>query len=200
MTQDTKKLRDDDIAGAILKHWHEAVPNDRLAHLIKDATRAFMRSLQIRLAKAGVATGHWTFLRILWDQEGLTQRELSIAAGVMEPTTLIALRSMEQLGYITREHAEGNKKNIHIFLTPEGKRLKRRLIPLAEEVNALAVNGLSEKEVANLRHSLLVMIENLARAEAEETQQAGAGGIAAKKSRRPTVIMKPALEHPIGLG
>jgi DNA-binding MarR family transcriptional regulator len=183
MTAKTKKDRDDEIAGAILKHWHEAVPNDRLAHLIKDATRAFMRSLQIRLAKAGVAIGHWAFLRILWEKDGLTQRELSIAAGVMEPTTLIALRSMEDLGYITREHAEGNKKNLHVFLTPEGKRLKRKLIPLAEEVNALAVNGLSDQEVANMRRSLLVMIENLARAEAEENQRAAGSATRARKPR-----------------
>jgi DNA-binding MarR family transcriptional regulator len=183
MTAKTKKYRDQEIAGAILKHWHEAVPNDRLAHLIKDATRAFMRSLQIRLAKAGVAIGHWTFLRVLWEKDGLTQRELSIAVGVMEPTTLIALRSMEDLGYITREHAEGNKKNLHVFLTPEGKRLKRKLIPLAEEVNALAVNGLSDQEVANMRRSLLLMIENLARAEAEENQQAAGSATPPRKPR-----------------
>ncbi|ALK99970.1 MarR family transcriptional regulator [Massilia sp. WF1] len=183
MTAKTKEHRVHEIAGAILKHWHEAVPNDRLAHLIKDATRAFLRSLQIRLAKAGVAIGHWTFLRILWEKDGLTQRELSIAAGVMEPTTLVALRSMEDLGYITREHAEGNKKNLHVFLTPEGKRLKRKLIPLAEEVNALAVEGLSDQEVVNMRRGLLLMIENLARAEAEENQQPAGRAASAKKPR-----------------
>lgn len=183
MTAKTKKPPDNEIASAILRHWHEAVPNDRLAHLVKDATRAFLRSLQIRLDTAGVAIGHWTFLRILWEKDGLTQRELSSAAGLMEPTTLVALRRMEDLGYITREHTEGNRKNIHVFLTPEGKRLKRKLIPLAEEVNALAVKGLSEQEVANMRHGLLLMIENLARAEAEETQQPAGRGAPARKSR-----------------
>ena len=27
----------------ILSHWIDAVPNDRLAHLVRDATRAFAR-------------------------------------------------------------------------------------------------------------------------------------------------------------
>ena len=27
----------------ILRHWREAVPDDRLAHLVKDATRALVR-------------------------------------------------------------------------------------------------------------------------------------------------------------
>ena len=68
----------------ILRHWREAVPNDRLAHLVRDTERAFRRALQVRLAAHGVPFGHWSFLRILWETDGLTQKELSVRAGVME--------------------------------------------------------------------------------------------------------------------
>ena len=154
--------REAEISGRLLKHWHEAVPNDRMAHLVKDTARSFLRSLQARLALHGVSLGHWTFLRILWERDGLTQRELSQEAGLMEPTTLIALRAMESLGYITRERMAGNRKNLYVFLTPAGKALKRKLVPLAEEVNALAMHGLDEAAAATTRRSLLVMLDNLA--------------------------------------
>lgn len=49
----------------ILRHWRDAVPEDRLAHLIRDTERAFRRALQLRLAAHGVPFGHWAFLRIL---------------------------------------------------------------------------------------------------------------------------------------
>jgi DNA-binding transcriptional MocR family regulator len=49
-----------------------------------------------------VSIGHWTFLRVLWTADGLTQRELSDEAGVMEPTTFAALKAMERRGYIVR--------------------------------------------------------------------------------------------------
>src|SRR6266850_5836929 len=114
----------------ILRHWREAVPNDRLAHLVKDATRALVRALQMRLVEHGVSFGHWTFLRILWEHDGLTQRELSVHAGVMEPTTFSALKAMEQLGYITRRQMPDNRKNVYVFLTPKGRALKARLVPL----------------------------------------------------------------------
>jgi MarR family transcriptional regulator, organic hydroperoxide resistance regulator len=42
----------------ILRHWREAVPNDRLAHLIKDATRGLLRALTMRLAEHRVSFGH----------------------------------------------------------------------------------------------------------------------------------------------
>ena len=146
----------------MLQHWHEGVPDDRLAHLVKDATRAFLRSLQNRLARHDVQLGHWTFLRILWQKDGITQAELSAEAGVMAPTTAIALKAMEELGYVVRKQRPDNRKSMYVFLTPAGRRLKAKLVPLAEEVNALAVSSLTDSHISIVRRSLLKIIENLA--------------------------------------
>ena len=160
-----KRIADDDTQ-RLLRHWHDAVPDDRMAHLVKDATRGFIKALQRRLAVHGVPFGHWTFLRILWEHDGLTQRELSAEAGVMEPTTLTAVRAMEQAGYVTRVRKAGNRRSVYVYLTPAGRRLKRKLVPLAEDVNAIAVRGASSADIAATRRLLLAIIENLARDEA----------------------------------
>jgi DNA-binding MarR family transcriptional regulator len=146
----------------LLQHWRESVPDDRLAHLIRDVARAQMRALQWRLAPFGVSFGHWTFLRILWIRDGLTQKELSDQAGVMEPTTFSAVKAMEQMGLIERRQLAGNRKNMHVFLTAAGRALEKKLVPLAEEVNHISVRGMPDKTVSLLRKSLLSMIENLA--------------------------------------
>ena len=149
----------------ILRHWREAVPDDRLAHLVKDATRALVRALQMRMAEHAVSFGHWTFLRILWDCDGLTQRKLSEQAGVIEPTTFSALNAMERLGYVTRRKRGGDRKKVYAFLTAKGRRLQEKLVPLAEEVNRIAVSGVPSDDIAATRHVLLSIIENLARDE-----------------------------------
>ena len=149
----------------ILRHWREAVPDDRLAHLVKDATRALVRALQMRLAGHGVSFGHWTFLRILWEHDGLTQRELSVQAGVMEPTTFSAIKAMEQLGYVQRRRLPDNRRNVFVHLTAAGRALKRKLVPLAVEVNRVAEKGVPAADLARLRAGLLAIIENLARDE-----------------------------------
>ena len=146
----------------ILDHWRNSAPGDRLAHLVKDATRALVRALQMRLNEHHVSFGHWAFLRILWHRDGLTQRELSEEAGLMEPTTYSALKAMEALGYIERRHLPGNKKNMHVYLTDKGRELETILIPLAEEVNSIGVQGLTLDEVMVARKVLLGIIENLA--------------------------------------
>lgn len=146
----------------LLRHWREAVPDDRLAHLIRDVARAQMRALQLRLAEHGVSFGHWTFLRILWLKDGLTQRELSELAGVMEPTTFAAVKAMEGMGLIERRQLAGNRKNMHVFLTRAGRALEKKLVPLAEEVNHISVAGSTEAQVQAMRQFLLLMLENLA--------------------------------------
>jgi DNA-binding MarR family transcriptional regulator len=160
------KRADADETQAILRHWQQAVPNDRLAHLVKDATRALLRALQMRLAGHGVSIGHWTFLRILWEADGITQRELSERAGVMEPTTFSALKAMEKLGFVTRRQLPDSRKKIYVFLTPKGRLLKSRLVPLAEDVNEVAVQGVAAADVGATRRTLLAVLENLARDEA----------------------------------
>src|SRR6202521_6180367 len=147
----------------LLRHWRDAVPNDRMAHLVKDATRALVRSLQTRLAKHEVSFGHWTFLRILWERDGLTQRELSREAGVMEPTTFAALRAMESRGYTVRRQLAGNQRKVHIFLTARGRALKRTLVPLAEAVTRVAVRAVTSADIAATRRTLMTMLVNLAR-------------------------------------
>ena len=147
----------------LLAHWREAVPNDRLAHLIRDVSRAQMRALQVRLAAHEVSFGHWTFLRILWLKDGLTQRELSELAGVMEPTTFAAVKAMQDMGLVERKQLPGNRKNMHVFLTRAGRNLEKKLVPLAEEVNRISVAGQSDHQVSQTRKFLLQMLENLAK-------------------------------------
>lgn len=146
----------------ILSHWHDAVPNDRLAHLIRDAGRSLGQRLSQRLAQHSIPFGHWAFMRVLWNRDGLTQRELSDAVGVTEPTTFAAVKALAASGYITRRHNPGNRRKMYVYLTDEGRALRDRLVPLAEEVNEIAIRGIPPDHIAILRETLLKMIENLA--------------------------------------
>lgn len=137
--------------------------SERLAHIIREAGRALGRALALRLARHGVSFGHWAFLRILWERDGLTQRELSEMAGVMEPTTFAALKTMEALGYVERRQLPENRKNVYVHLTPQGRALKRKLVPLAEDVNKVATRGVKAAELATTRRVLIAMLDNLGR-------------------------------------
>lgn len=145
---------------------------ERLARLVRLAARAFNRSLQLRLVTEGVTFGQWIFLRILWREDGLTQRELAAKANVTEPTAHTALAKMEELGIIVRRKIDGNNRKQHAFLTDKGRSLQEKLEPLAIEANEIAVAGLSQDEQQILRHALTQVIKNL---EADEAEAAARG-------------------------
>jgi DNA-binding MarR family transcriptional regulator len=155
-----------------------------MAHLVKDAIRALDRALQVRLAAHGVSLGHWPYLRVLWEADGLTQRELSREAGVMEPTTFAAMKAMEARGYIVRRQLADNRRKVHIFLTAKGRRLEARLVPLAEAVNAIAVRGVPAGDVATTRRTLLAAIESLAKDELNAASQANGNGVTPSSRKR----------------
>ena len=127
--------------------------------------------MRLSFADDGITFGQWIFLRILWYNDGLSQRELSQRAHLTEPTAHTALTKLEKQGVITREKMDGNKRTLQIFLTPKGWELRDRLEPMAHDVNLISLKGLEEDEVRVLRKGLLAIITNLEAAENAAAEQ-----------------------------
>lgn len=109
--------------------------------------RVIQRLLQLRIAPYGVQLGMWYFLRVLWDEDGLTQRELSYRIGIMEPTTLHTLATMERSGLIARVRNVTDRRKINVFLTQKGRKLEGILLPIAADVVKEITRGFSEQDV-----------------------------------------------------
>ena len=126
-------------------------PSRSVGYLVRQTHRAFTRALQARIAPHGVSIGMWFFLRALWQEDGVSQRELSQRVGMMEPTTASALTNMERKGLVRRIRNRTDRRVVNVFLTERGRVLRRELLPLAAEVNEAALRGVSVNEVAQLR-------------------------------------------------
>ena len=131
--------------------------------LVRDANRAFQRLLEKRIAPYGIARGQWYFLRVLWSEDGLSQRELSARVGTMEPTTVIALRSMEKSGLIRRVRSDEDKRRAQVWLTPKAKRLRTELLALARGITDAAEHGVARDELLTFQRVIARMTRNLDR-------------------------------------
>ncbi len=141
----------------------EVLHDERMTHLVKSAYRCTSGALQKRLREHGLLYGHWTFLRILWQSDGMTQRQLAAQAGVTEASTQTALAAMEKAGYISREKREDNRKEVRVFVTGKGAALRPQILACAHEINESLLAGISPEDIAATRRTLLAMIDNLAR-------------------------------------
>ncbi|WP_411288765.1 MarR family winged helix-turn-helix transcriptional regulator, partial [Phenylobacterium sp.] len=127
-----------------------ADPNNSLGYLTRIAFRSFSRALEKRTLPHGVTAGQWRFLRVLWREDGLTQRELSRRVGMREPTTVTALKGLEKSGFVRRKQSDADRRKIHVYLTPTARKLQAVLAPCITEVSAHLL-----QEPAQGRHLLV---------------------------------------------
>jgi DNA-binding MarR family transcriptional regulator len=144
----------------------EAAPVDfpletSVGYQVRMVYRAMQRLLQTKIGPHGVTLGMWYYLRALWAEDGLTQRELSHRIGTMEPTTLGAIQTMERSGLVRRVRSRDDRRKVHIHLTKKGRDLERLLMPLAVDVVEASVTAFSPEEVAQLLKFLKAIRDNI---------------------------------------
>ena len=134
---------------------------ESVGYQIRATHRLLQRFLQVKIEPHGITLGMWYFLRALWHEDGLTQRELSNRVGTMEPTTLSAIVIMEKNGLVRRVRDQDDRRKWHIHLTPKGRALRSKLLPLAREVVDTAVQNLSRNDVTQLLNGLAEVQKSL---------------------------------------
>jgi DNA-binding MarR family transcriptional regulator len=131
---------------------------------VRRTHRLFAQALQAALAPQEIPLGMWYFLRALWEEDGLTQREISERVGATAPTAVEQLRNMEKRGLISRRASEEDRRKVHFHLTEMGRSVETELLAYAEGVNRIAMEGFTEGEIGFLRLALLRVQDNLAKA------------------------------------
>jgi DNA-binding MarR family transcriptional regulator len=141
----------------------EFPPRESSGYLVRDANRAFQSLLERRISPFGVTRGQWYFLRVLWSEDRLSQRELSARVGTKESTTVVALRGMEKAGLIRRARTADDKRRAEVRLTAKGRSLSAVLLPLARRITEDAEVGVTRAEFRIFRDIILRMTANLDR-------------------------------------
>jgi DNA-binding MarR family transcriptional regulator len=128
---------------------------------VRATHRAFDRLLQRHLGRHKINNGYWYVLRVLWEKEGLTQRELAREVNLMESSMVLMLNAMQTAGLVRRDRDKEDKRRMRTYLTPKARALKRKLLPYAATINAIAAKGISAKDRALLLAVLSKMKHNL---------------------------------------
>ena len=163
MAPGSKKQTSGKMGGDISRSRFEFPPAESSGYLVRDAHRALQWLLGKRIAAYGITRGQWYFLRALWSENGLSQRELSTRVGMMEPTTVIALRSMEKAGLIRRIRSADDKRKAEVWLTPKAKRMRGELFKVARGVTDDAEDGIARDDIRVAQRVLAQMTANLDR-------------------------------------
>jgi DNA-binding MarR family transcriptional regulator len=138
-------------------------PLQSLGYQVRATHRAFARLLQRQLAPHGLNNGFWYVLRVLWEKEGLTQRELADEVNLRESSMMLMLKAMEREGLVKRTRDRTDKRRIRTHLTAKSRKLKSRMLPNASAINEIAAKGVTKRERAIVLYVLRRMRSNLER-------------------------------------
>lgn len=133
--------------------------NETVAYLVREAHRALYADLQARIGGYGVNAGMWRFLRVLWEEDAISQRDLSDRVGMTGATTVLALDRMEREGLVLRVRDGRDRRVVRVHLTKKGRRMQDKLLPHAAEVDAVACDGIDRQQLQLLKR-LLVQLRN----------------------------------------
>jgi len=72
-----------------------------------------------------------------------------------------ALNSMERAGLVKRVQNRDDRRKINVFLTERGRKMKGKLWPMAADVLAIGLSGLTQAQMKSLKKMLTQVRVNL---------------------------------------
>ena len=137
--------------------------SEDLGFLIGDTARLMRRAFDERVRNKGITRPQWRVLGLLNRFGGSTQVTLAEMMDV-EPIALgRMIDRMQDAGLVERRADPNDRRAWRIHLTPTGKSRLDDLKPLATELFADAVSGLTDKQQADLEAMLDIIRLNLTR-------------------------------------
>jgi DNA-binding MarR family transcriptional regulator len=118
-----------------------------IAWRLKDTHRLYESRGQHLLLGREVTMGHWYYLRILSEHDGLSQQELSKRVGIHPNTAVPAMDNMEKNGLVTRVRDPKDRRRFCIHLTEKGRSLRDEMTPALKALFARSVNGIADEEL-----------------------------------------------------
>lgn len=143
--------------------------DETVGFLLADTTRTMVRTFTKKIAAHGIGMGTFQFLRILWEEDGLTQSELAMRARMKGPSAVAAIKELEWQGFVRRLDDRHDRRKVRLFLTADGRKLYDVVMPDIEAMRRIMLADFSAAEQALLKQMLHRMRRNL-------TPERGASG------------------------
>lgn len=114
------------------------------------------------LEKKGITFSQFRVLRILWTEDGLTQKEIQERLDIKPSSVTGLIDLLVKKGLVNRQPDEQDARLNRISLTRDGEDLKRDCREIHEKLEAIITRGFSKEEKALLLSWLHRLRDNLA--------------------------------------
>ena len=123
---------------------------DSLGYLVNHMARILEHGLNRRIRPLGLTTGVFPVLLELWEEDGLTQKQLVERLDIEQPTMSNTLARMERDRLILRKQDTGDLRSRRVWLTEAATRLREPALAEATAENSSVLAALTDAEQEHL--------------------------------------------------
>ena len=106
-------------------------------------------------------------LHVLWENDGISNRELSKKSGLAMSSLTTMLERMEEKKLLIRKFCPNDKRKSLIFLTDYAKSLKSEYDEISDKMTEISFEGISDEERLAFEATLEKVLYNFEKAEQE---------------------------------
>jgi DNA-binding MarR family transcriptional regulator len=135
-----------------------------LPYLINRVGFALVESFTAEaLTSYGLSIAMWRVLAALSNNGGQRQVDLVTMTSIDASTMSRLVSRLVRMGLVTRSRSATSNREVVVGLSPKGRAIVARLIPVAKRLEQAASAGLPAKDLALTKRALGRMYENLVR-------------------------------------
>lgn len=135
--------------------------NSYLPYLLNRAGARIAASFSAEVRPLGATLQMWRVLAALRERDGRRMGDLSETTSIEVSTLTRLVDAMEKKGLVARRRDAGDARAVALHVTPAGRRLTRRLLPIAERYERLALDGFSAAETRAVKTALRRLYVNM---------------------------------------
>ena len=149
--------------------------DNQLCYALYAAAHRMTKSYRPMLEQMGLTYPQYLVLLVLWEEEGLSVKEIGSRLFLDSGTLTPLLKRLEASGHVRRARDRPDERQVSIFLTEKGRGLKGKMDCLPHTVGGMTGMTLDERRA--LLDNLALMRDELhARAGSTDLTAANASG------------------------
>jgi len=132
-----------------------------LPYLLNRAGARIATAFNEEMRRLGTSLQAWRVLAALRERDGRRMGDLSLTTTIEVSTLTRLADNMEKKGLVARRRDANDTRAVLLHVTAAGRRLTRRVLPIAERYEKVALSGFGAAEAETLKAALRRLYANM---------------------------------------
>lgn len=143
--------------------------DNQLCFAVYALSREITKRYQPHLKKLGLTYTQYITMLVLWEQDGLTVKQLGARLLLDSGTLTPLLKKLEAMGHLVRSRDRNDERSVVISLTEQGRRLKEDAFDVPRRM--FCEGGVTQEETDSLRQHIAGMMRLVAPIHSETQEE-----------------------------